>query len=232
MLFSRLHVQIVHIMLLRFTSCALNGPPRGIQDQSQIESYTFMRFVDTLFLRFISPEDQGQVNVSDSRRRRWPADGVQANIRFVLSKFKVGVRWGEVVLAKHECVWYVGSLCFVGAWHSTTWLHRLVRYVDEAVRYGYGTLVRGNGTWYGASVRGYGTGAGGHDTWYGMLALGSCNVLYTLVPWYNAWKLARFAYIQQLVNHHVRRRWPQRTHVARQAGWLPIPVQPELAPCN
>ena len=35
MLFIRLHVEIVHRMLLRFTSCALNGPPLGIQDQSQ-----------------------------------------------------------------------------------------------------------------------------------------------------------------------------------------------------
>ena len=86
--------------------------------------------------------------------------------------------------------WYVVQ--YVG-----TWVHRVVRYVGKVVRYGYGTLVRGNGTWYGASVRGYGTGAGGHDTWYGMLALGTC-------------KMARFAHIQQLVNHHVRRRRPQR----------------------
>ena len=34
MLFSLLHVYIVHTMLLRFTSCALHGPPFGIQDQS------------------------------------------------------------------------------------------------------------------------------------------------------------------------------------------------------
>ena len=39
MLFPRFHVKIVHTMLLRFTSCALNGPPLGIQDQSQKKKY-------------------------------------------------------------------------------------------------------------------------------------------------------------------------------------------------
>lgn len=106
--------------------------------------------MDTLFLRFISLQDQGQVNVSDSSKRRWPADGVQANIRFVLSKFSVGVRWGEVVLAKYECVWYVGSLCFVGTWYST--------------------LVRGCTAWYGTLVRWYGTGT---VRWYVETARGT-----------------------------------------------------------
>ena len=35
MLFSRFHLYFVHTMLLRFTSCARNGPPLGIQDQTQ-----------------------------------------------------------------------------------------------------------------------------------------------------------------------------------------------------
>ena len=37
-IFSRFRVLFVHTMLLRFTSCALNGPPLGIQDQSQKKS--------------------------------------------------------------------------------------------------------------------------------------------------------------------------------------------------
>ena len=53
--------------------------------------YTFMLFVDTLFSRFISLQDQSQVSVSDGSKMRWPADGVQANICFAVSKLKVGV---------------------------------------------------------------------------------------------------------------------------------------------
>ena len=188
-----------------------------------------MRFVDTLFLRFISPEDQRQVNVSDSCRRRWPADGVQANIRFVLSKFKVGVRWGEVVLAKHECVWYVGSLCFVGTWHSTTWLHRLVRYVDEAgtVRW-YVETARGTVRRYVGTVRGQVGTIPGTVCWHldhVMFCIhwyfGITHASLRGLPTANDLSIIMFAGDGR-----------NETHVARQVGWLPIPVQPELAPCK
>ena len=121
--------------------------------------------------------------------------------------------------------WYV--VRYVG-----TWVQRVVWYVGKLARYGHGTLVRGNGTWYGTSVRGCGAGARGHDTWYGMLALGSCNVF---THWYFGIIHASLLGLPTANNLSIimfAGDGRNETHVARQIGWLPIPVQPELAPCK
>ena len=109
--------------------------------------------------------------------------------------------------------WYVVQ--YVG-----TWVHRVVRYVGKVVRYGY--TVR----WYVETARGtvrryVGTVRGQVGTIPGTVCWHLVHARWRGLPTSNNLSIIMF-----VGDGH------NETQVARQGGWLPIPVQPELAPCK